>query len=58
MRMLFLSIQLLDGFANTRDHVAGRLPAFLRSAGFTLVEESHQERTIYGTLSFYRAVKP
>lgn len=58
MRALFFSIQLLDGFPNTRDHVAGRLPAYLRDAGFKGVEESHRERTVYGTLSFYRGTKP
>ena len=58
MRALFLSIQVLDGFSNTRDHVAGRLPELLGRAGFTGVEETHRTPTIYGTLSVYRGAKP
>lgn len=57
MRAAFLSIQLLDGFANTRDHVSGKVPDYLRDAGFSAVEEIHRERTIYGVLSFYAALK-
>lgn len=57
MRALFLSIQLLDGFPNTRDHVEGRLPDLLHGAGFNGVEETHRTPTIYGTLSFYRGTK-
>jgi len=53
MRAAFLSIQLLDGFANTQDHVAGRLPKYMRSAGFSDVRETHRERTVYGIVSFY-----
>src|SRR4051794_33743129 len=37
MRMMFLKIQILDGFANTASNVAGRLPEFLRDAGFKRV---------------------
>ncbi len=53
MRAAFLSIQLLDGFANTEDHVAGRLPEYMRHAGFSDVTETHRERTVYGVVSFY-----
>lgn len=55
MRAAFLPVQLLDGFANTRDHVVGRLPRYLEEAGFSSVQEIHRERTIYGILSFYSA---
>lgn len=58
MRAAFLSVQILDGFANTRDHVSGRLPEFLKDAGFEKVEEIHRERTVYGIVSFYAAVRP
>ena len=55
MRAAFLGVQLLDGFATTRDHVAGRLPSFLADAGFADVTETRRWRTIYGTLAFLRA---
>lgn len=58
MRAAFLGVQLLDGFATTADNVAGRLPAFMREAGFTEVSETHRERTLFGTLSLYAAAKP
>lgn len=58
MRIAFLSVQLLDGFRTTADNVRGRLPALIAEAGFAAVEETHRERTIFGTLSIYRAVRP
>ncbi len=58
MRAAFLSVQLLDGFANTGDHAAGELPRYLREAGLSTVEEIHREGTIYGTLSFYAGERP
>jgi ubiquinone/menaquinone biosynthesis C-methylase UbiE len=58
MRAAFLSVQLLDGFGNTRDHVAGKLPLYLREAGFASVEEIHRESTLYGIVSFYRGERP
>lgn len=58
MRAAFVSIQLLDGFANTADHVRGAIPDYLRDAGFTRVEEHRRVRTIYGVVSFYRGVRP
>lgn len=57
MRIAFLSVQLLDGFRTTADNVRGRMPALITEAGFTAVEETHRERTIFGTLSIYRAVR-
>jgi ubiquinone/menaquinone biosynthesis C-methylase UbiE len=58
MRAAFVSIQILDGFPNTADHVRGRLPEYIRNAGFADVAEIHRERTIYGTLRIYTAAKP
>ncbi|HZP12878.1 MAG TPA: class I SAM-dependent methyltransferase [Nevskiaceae bacterium] len=55
MRAAFLGIQLLDGFPNTSDNVAGRLPDFMREAGFSRVEETRRFSTVFGTLSLYRA---
>jgi ubiquinone/menaquinone biosynthesis C-methylase UbiE len=55
MRVAFLAVQLLDGFSTTGDNVRGRLPGFMREAGFAWVEETHREMTMFGTLSVYRA---
>ncbi|MGH8506848.1 MAG: class I SAM-dependent methyltransferase [Stenotrophobium sp.] len=57
MRAAFLGIQLLDGFTTTADNVRGRLPRFMRDAGFTQVEETRRFATMFGTLSLYRASK-
>ncbi len=58
MRVAFLAIQILDGFATTTDNVRGLLPTFMTDAGFRAVEETHREMTIFGTLSLYRGVAP
>ncbi len=50
MRAAFLVLQLFDGFAPTRDHAAGRLPAFIEAAGFTDVERHERLRTGLGVL--------
>ena len=55
MRVLFLIVQMLDGFATTSDNVAGRLPEFLRASGFKEVEETQRFSTVLGTLALYRA---
>jgi len=57
MRLAFYSIQALDGFENTRDHAAGRIPAFIADAGFQAVLEAGTLATVYGTISFWSAVK-
>ena len=58
MRVAFLAIQLLDGFATTTDNVRGFLPTFMTDAGFRAVEETHREMTVFGTLSLYRGFAP
>ena len=58
MRVAFLVIQLLDGFATTTDNVRGFLPTFMAEAGFRAVEETHREMTVFGTLSLYRGFAP
>lgn len=58
LRAAFLAVQLLDGFANTHDNVAGRLPAFFTEAGFEGVAETRTFATAFGTLALYRALKP
>lgn len=57
MRVLFVPVQLLDGFANTRDNVSGGLPAVFVDAGFADVRQTQTFATIFGTLALYRAVK-
>ncbi len=58
MRGLFLTVQLLDGFENTRDHVAGRLIALFEQVGFVDVLQRQTFSTIYGTIALYSAKKP
>jgi len=58
MRAAFLSVQLLDGFGNTADNVAGLLPDFMREAGFADAREVQRLATPCGTLSLYQARKP
>ncbi len=58
MRLAFLTVQMLDGFATTTDNVKGLLPEFFRGTGFQDVNESAQFMTLFGTLSLYRARKP
>ena len=52
MRLAFLPVQLLDGFATTGDNVRGVLPQMAHEAGFASVEETHRRRTVFGTLAF------
>lgn len=58
MRTAFLAVQTLDGFATTSDSVRGMLPRYMEEAGFRPVAETHRERTVFGTLALYRAVRP
>jgi ubiquinone/menaquinone biosynthesis C-methylase UbiE len=46
----FLALQVLDGFANTRDHAAGRLPDLIAAAGFASVTTTERYRTPWGRL--------
>ncbi|HUP91866.1 MAG TPA: class I SAM-dependent methyltransferase [Solimonas sp.] len=55
MRLAFLGIQLLDGFANTADNVRGLLPGMMREAGLREVHERQRFSTMWGTLSLYSA---
>ena len=58
MRGLFLLVQTLDGFENTRDNVAGRLVELFESGGFVQVAQRQTFATVFGTLALYSAVKP
>jgi ubiquinone/menaquinone biosynthesis C-methylase UbiE len=58
MRGLFLTVQLLDGFENTRDHVQDKLMPLFAQNGFIDVSQRQTVNTIYGTISLYSATKP
>jgi ubiquinone/menaquinone biosynthesis C-methylase UbiE len=58
MRGLFLFIQLLDGFKNTRDNVSGKLIIIFKEAGFSEVVQRRTFSTVFGTMALYSAVKP
>ena len=57
MRAMFLFVQLLDGFACTKDNVAGRLPGFVKAAGARHVQNYDGYNTVLGTLRLLRAIK-
>jgi ubiquinone/menaquinone biosynthesis C-methylase UbiE len=50
MRAAFTVLQLVDGFATTRDHAAGRLPRFIEHAGFAPAPPFATLRTAFGSL--------
>ena len=58
MRGLFVFVQLLDGFTNTRDHAAGRLGTIFEEGGFEQVAMRQRFSTPLGTLALYSAAKP
>lgn len=58
MRVLSLSIRMLDGFAVTRDNVSGNLPVMFRAAGFIDVHETRSFDTIFGTMTLLQAKRP
>ncbi len=57
MRVVFLAVQLLDGFETTADSVAGGLPELTARAGFTEVRETGWLDTAVGTIRLHRAKK-
>ena len=57
MRALFFFVQLPDGFACTRENVAGRLPGFVKAAGARQVHNYDGYDTVLGTLRLLRAIK-
>ncbi|UJA21525.1 class I SAM-dependent methyltransferase [Thermoleophilia bacterium SCSIO 60948] len=57
MRGAFLILQTLDGFENTRDHAAGRLPLLVREAGLIGVISYAKLRTVWGSLELVEAIK-
>jgi SAM-dependent methyltransferase len=55
MRGVFLVLQAIDGFSNTRDHAAGRLSEFVTEAGFDCVATYARLRTAWGSLELISA---
>jgi ubiquinone/menaquinone biosynthesis C-methylase UbiE len=55
MRGAFLVLQALDGFSNTRDHAAGRLPEIITAGGFAEVAIECRMRTTWGSLELLSA---
>ncbi len=53
----FLALQAIDGFPNTRDHAAGRIPAFLSEAGFANTITWRRLRTPWGSLELIDATR-
>lgn len=50
--------RVFDGLPNTADNVAGRLPEMFEEAGLEDVRETGYLRTVFGSVSFYRAARP
>ena len=57
MRILFLFIQMLDGFKTTRDNIDGKLVTLFSEAGFSNVKERKTFTTIFGTMTLYSTNK-
>jgi SAM-dependent methyltransferase len=57
-RGLFKFIRTLDGHKNTLDHLNGKIPQMIQSAGFKRVEITEKINTMFGTLDLIIAYKP
>lgn len=58
LRASFFVLQMLDGFAGTRDHAAGRIPELVQSSGFRDARVYRRLRTVWGTLELLEAHRP
>lgn len=56
-RLMFYAVQLVDGFAGTRDNVAGRLPEFFARAHFQDISVTAEVRAPLGSIVLYRAIR-
>ena len=57
MRVLFVFVQILDGFRSTQDNVSGKLIQLFEEEGFVNVAERETVNTVFGTMALYSAVK-
>ncbi|MBI2571743.1 MAG: class I SAM-dependent methyltransferase [Candidatus Schekmanbacteria bacterium] len=58
MRLASLAPRLADGLSATAQNVHGELPRLIAAAGFPGVREEHHAATVFGTVAWYRGVKP
>lgn len=58
LRIMFYTVQLLDGFESTRDSVEGRLPQIFLDAGFERVAAAGEVTTALGSIALHSAMKP
>ncbi len=58
MRAAITGVRLFDGFEPTRDNVAGAIPEIFEEAGLEQPAETRRFRTMFGSLSLYRARRP
>lgn len=54
MRVMFILVQLLDGYKTTNDNVQGKLPGFLKKTGFKHVEIKEKINTVIGTIEILK----
>jgi SAM-dependent methyltransferase len=57
-RTAFHLVRLLDGYSNTRDHAQGRLPEFMRDAGFVDLSALDSLGVPVGRIDMYRGIRP
>ncbi|MAL59481.1 MAG: methyltransferase [Flavobacteriaceae bacterium] len=57
MRIMFYFVQILDGFATTKDNVDGKLPTYVEKSGFMDVVETGYINTKIGTYCYYKGIK-
>lgn len=57
MRFLFLVVQVIDNFYTTNDNINGKIPQLLAIEGFENVEIKGNQSTLFGTLSYLKAIK-
>lgn len=53
MRFMYFIVQILDGFKNTQSNVQGKIPDFMKQAGFKAIKETHKINTVAGTIALY-----
>jgi ubiquinone/menaquinone biosynthesis C-methylase UbiE len=58
MKALFGIVQRVDGYEDTQPNADGILPFLMKEAGFVRVEETAVIRTLTGSISLYRALRP
>jgi len=57
MRAGLFTLAIFDGFDGIRDHAAGRLPLFIKEAGFSEPQRHDRLRTAWGSLELLSATR-